>query len=135
MENERKDLIEYKKQSIISKIFSFFKGIFLKKKSNVSDISKIESQNEIRNDYKINENISQKEEKDFIIPQEISSRTVVKTENSNITQENEQSEKERFFKMYNDFKENKLNVEDVCTYDILKIQKMLEEEKNIILKI
>lgn len=130
MENERKDLIEYKKQSIISKIFSFFKGIFLKKKFNESDISKIED----TNDYKIDEIVSQNVVKDFIIPQEISSKNVVKAEKFSKNQEDEQCEKDRFFKIYNNFKENRLKIDEVDTYDILRIQKMLEEEKNMILK-
>lgn len=134
MENERKDLIEYKKQSIISKIFSFFKGIFLKKKFNESDISKIEDTNEITNDYKTDEIVSQNVVKDFIIPQEISSKNVVKAEEFSKNQEDEQCEKDRFFKIYNDFKENRLKIDEVDTYDILRIQKMLEEEKNMILK-
>ena len=129
MENKGKELIEYKKQSIISKVFNFFKNIFSKKENNISNVSEFESNIERNNAYLKKESISNIETNNFIIPKEITSEN-----NSNINQENETNEKERFFKIYNDFKENRLKIEDVGTYDILRIQKMLEEENNIILK-
>lgn len=129
MENKGKELIEYKKQSIISKVFNFFKNIFSKKENNISNVLEFESNIERNNAYLKKESISNIETNNFIIPKEITSEN-----NSNINQENETNEKERFFKIYNDFKENRLKIEDVGTYDILRIQKMLEEENNIILK-
>lgn len=132
MENKGKELIEYKKQSIISKVFNFFKNIFFKKENNISNVSDVESNNA----YLKKESISNIETNNFIIPKEITSCNNAIENKSNINQENEtnENEKERFFKIYNDFKENRLKIEDVGTYDILKIQKMLEEENNIILK-
>lgn len=104
-----KSLIVKKKDSIFDKIISFFKSIFHKK----VDSKEVEP--------KEVENIN---EKDNI-------ENVAKEENTN---EIEKMNKEKFFKLYEDVKNEKINVEDLSISEIIVINAMLKEEIDMKLK-
>ena len=104
-----KSLIVKKKDSILDKIKRFFKSIFHKK----VDSKEVEP--------KEVENIN---EKDNI-------ENVAKEENTN---EIEKMNKEKFFKLYEDVKNEKINVEDLSISEIIVINAMLKEEIDMKLK-
>lgn len=104
-----KSLIVKKKNSIFDKIISFFKSIFHKK----VDSKKVEP--------KEVENINEKN----------NIENVAKEENTN---EIEKMNKEKFFKLYEDVKNEKINVEDLSISEIIVINAMLKEEIDMKLK-
>lgn len=104
-----KSLIVKKKNSIFDKIISFFKSIFHKK----VDSKEVEP--------KEVENINEKN----------NIENVAKEENTN---EIEKINKEKFFKLYEDVKNEKINVEDLSISEIIVINAMLKEEIDMKLK-
>lgn len=104
-----KSLIVKKKNSIFDKIISFFKSIFHKK----VDSKEVET--------KEVENINEKN----------NIENVAKEENTN---EIEKMNKEKFFKLYEDVKNEKINVEDLSISEIIVINAMLKEEIDMKLK-
>lgn len=104
-----KSLIVKKKNSIFDKIISFFKSIFHKK----VDSKEVEP--------KEVENINEKN----------NIENVAKEENTN---EIEKMNKEKFFKLYEDVKNEKINIEDLSISEIIVINAMLKEEIDMKLK-
>lgn len=104
-----KSLIVKKNDSIFDKIINFFKSIFHKK----ADIKNIK--------LKEVENISEKN----------NIENVTKEDNTN---EIEKMNKEKFFKLYEDVKSEKINIEDLSISEIIVINAMLKGEIDIKLK-
>lgn len=124
MKDENKALIELKKESLFSRVVSFFKSIFFRKRN----VQKNES------DQIENFDIESKsvEEKEFIDVEKTNSGDLhIKNNMESAKLENE---KEQFFKLYNDFKSKKLKFGDVDLYDMIRISKLLEEEREIYIK-
>ena len=115
---ENKDLIEYS-GGLFSRIKEFFKKIFARKKQT----------EEIYNEV-IEQDFSNANETN-----ESNGNTIIEVqENTEIEGVKALTEKEEFFKVYNDFKNGKISGEDLPLSQLLRINKMLDEENKIKVK-
>ena len=101
--DDNKQIIEYKKENIFSKFFNWCKGLFIRKKGVESEVEIEHFEDDTNYDQKI---IPKKNEKKI-------------------------SEKERFFKLYNDYKNNRISEKDISFFDLVRINDMINEEKEI----
>jgi len=123
--NENKDLIEYKGiRGFFKKIFD---KLFGKKDRQVTD--QIDEPDEVKELLeKAEKEVEQQEQEENI---EKTAENIVQE----IVEEDEEdkvvipeSEKKEFFKIYNSFKEGKVNLEDLPFETVTKINKMMREE-------
>ena len=118
--DKNKSLIEYKKESIVSRVINFFKSIFQKNKINT-----IENNNNNIIDNKTDVISSSNK---LNVEKELDGK-IVEIEDRSI-----ESDKAEFFKVYNDFKERKIAINELSFYDVIRITKMFNEENNIYIK-
>ena len=118
--DKNKSLIEYKKESIVSRVINFFKSIFQKNKINT-----IENNNNNIIDNKTDVISSSNK---LNVEKELDGKSV------EIEDRSIESDKAEFFKVYNDFKERKIAINELSFYDVIRITKMFNEENNIYIK-
>lgn len=109
MEDKNKGLIEYKKNSIIFRVINFFKSILFKNKILIQD----ESESTIIEEKK------QVENEEISLSKEVIDFNKIEYD----------MDKNKFFKTYNEFKNNRVKINDIGLYDIIRINKMIEEER------
>ncbi len=126
MEN-KKALIEYKKESIVSKFINFFKSLFFRNKNIQAEDRKNIIDNNMNSIFFSNE--SEKNTK-LKASMQIDSNI----ENDKINEVNKESDKDNFFRIYRDFQAGKLTINQVSLYDIIRINKIQEEENKLYLK-
>ena len=125
MMDKNKSLIKAE-ETIFNKIKSFFKRLFKYKKNRLEtihinkspkvDLDNIADENEIENEYFISDIIGEyKEIYDYNGSSKISNR----------------DKKERFFRLYDDVKNRKTNLQYIDSNDLIKINKILREEEKI----
>ncbi len=137
--DKNKSLIENKK-SIFNKVINFFKKIFWRKETQnciekIDDL-KIENKSEVKHVIKpitsilkedeISEDIELYEYEEEIDPEEVN------FEKYNENREyNSQDEKNNFFDLYNNIKEEKVDINNVDIIDLFQVNLLLKEEQKL----
>ena len=137
--DKNKSLIENKK-SIFNKVINFFKKMFWRKETQnciekIDDL-KIENKSEVKHVIKpitsilkedeISEDIELYEYEEEIDPEEVN------FEKYNENREyNSQDEKNNFFDLYNNIKEEKVDINNVYIIDLFKVNLLLKEEQKL----
>lgn len=118
--DKNKSLIEYKKESIVSRVINFFKSIFQKNKINT-----------IENN---NNNIIDNKTDVISSSNKLNVEKELEVKSVEIEDRSIESDKAEFFKVYNDFKERKIAINELSFYDVIRITKMFNEENKIYIK-
>lgn len=118
--DKNKSLIEYKKESIVSRVINFFKSIFQKNKINT-----------IENN---NNNIIDNKTDVISSSNKLNVEKELEVKSVEIEDRSIESDKAEFFKIYNDFKERKIAINELSFYDVIRITKMFNEENNMYIK-
>ncbi len=137
--DKNKSLIENKK-SIFNKVINFFKKMFWRKETQnciekIDDL-KIENKSEVKHVIKpitsilkedeISEDIELYEYEEEIDPEEVN------FEKYNENREyNSQDEKNNFFDLYNNIKEEKVDINNVDIIDLFQVNLLLKEEQKL----
>lgn len=118
--DKNKSLIEYKKESIVPRVINFFKSIFQKNKINT-----------IENN---NNNIIDNKTDVISSSNKLNVEKELEVKSVEIEDKSIESDKAEFFKVYNDFKERKIAINELSFYDVIRITKMFNEENNMYIK-
>lgn len=128
MVDKDKNLI-VRKETIFNKLINFFKNLFRFKKNKKVEIFETYEEKVEKIDieeYKINEEASNNESYDDVFEEIINEEELIKHEFKQDL--NYETEKERLFKLYNDVKSDKKQIESLDGIDLIRINQLLKEE-------